>query len=244
MFDLTGQTALVTGGTRGIGRACAAALHERGARVAICGRSEETAKAAAAEIGEGVIGFGCDIGDSASVDKLIQAVIAAFGGLDILVNNGGITQDGLLMRMKNEHWDQVLQTNLNSVFYTCRAAAKTMLKARYGRIINMSSVVGVHGQAGQSNYAAAKAGMIGFSKSYAQEVGSRNITVNVIAPGYIATDMTADLGESTQTAILERVPAKRVGTAEDIAAAVVYLASREAAYVTGAVLAVDGGLGM
>ncbi|MBI2426018.1 MAG: 3-oxoacyl-[acyl-carrier-protein] reductase [Candidatus Hydrogenedentes bacterium] len=244
MFDLTGQSALVTGGTRGIGKACAHALHAAGARVALCGRNEDSARAVAAEIGEGALGFGCDIGDSAAVDQLLKSVTEAFGGLDILVNNAGITRDGLLMRMKNEHWDDVLRTNLNSAFYTCRAAAKAMLKNRYGRIINMSSVVGIHGQGGQANYAAAKAGLIGFSKAYAQEVASRNITVNVIAPGYIATDMTADLGEAATSAVLERVPLKRVGTPEDIASAVVFLASKESAYITGAVLSVDGGLGM
>ncbi|MBX3176752.1 MAG: 3-oxoacyl-[acyl-carrier-protein] reductase [Candidatus Hydrogenedentes bacterium] len=235
---------LVTGGTRGIGRACAARFAELGARVAICGRSQEAADKAAAELGPNVKGYACDIASAASVDALVDRVTEDLGTIQVLVNNAGITRDGLLMRMKDDQWNEVIQTNLNGAFYACRAAAKSMLKARYGRIINISSVVGLRGQAGQTNYAAAKAGMIGFTKAYAQEVASRNITVNVVAPGYIATDMTAELGEKATAAITEQIPMKRVGTPEDIAFAVAFLAAPEAGYITGTTLSVDGGIGM
>lgn len=244
MSDLKDAVVLITGGTRGIGRACAELFASLGAKVAICGRGKEAAEKAAAEIGPNVKGYACDIGSAASVDALIDQVTEDLGTIQVLVNNAGITRDGLLMRMKDEQWAEVLQTNLTGAFYTCRAAAKTMLKARYGRIINVGSVVGLRGQAGQSNYAAAKAGIIGFTKAYAQEVASRNITVNVIAPGYIATDMTAELGEKATAAIVDHIPMKRVGQPEDIAHAVVFLASPQAGYITGATLSVDGGIGM
>ena len=244
MSDLKDAIVLVTGGTRGIGRACAEHFAALGARVAICGRSQESAARAAAEIGPNVTGYACDIASAESVDALVEQVSADLGTIQVLVNNAGITRDGLLMRMKNEQWDEVIQTNLTGAFYTCRAAAKSMLKARYGRIINISSVVGLRGQAGQSNYAAAKAGLIGFTKAYAQEVASRNITVNVVAPGYIATDMTAELGEKATEAIVGHIPMKRVGAPEDIAAAVAFLASPGAGYITGTTLSVDGGIGM
>jgi 3-oxoacyl-[acyl-carrier protein] reductase len=244
MSDLKDAVVLITGGTRGIGRACAELFASLGAKVAICGRGKEAAEKAAAEIGANVKGYGCDISSPASVDALIDQVTEDLGTIQVLVNNAGITRDGLLMRMKDEQWAEVLQTNLTGAFYTCRAAAKTMLKARYGRIINVGSVVGLRGQAGQSNYAAAKAGIIGFTKAYAQEVASRNITVNVIAPGYIATDMTAELGEKATAAIVDHIPMKRVGQPEDIAHAVVFLASPQAGYITGATLSVDGGIGM
>jgi 3-oxoacyl-[acyl-carrier protein] reductase len=244
MSDLKDAVVLITGGTRGIGRACAELFASLGAKVAICGRGKEAAEKAAAEIGPNVKGYACDIGSAASVDALIDQVTEDLGTIQVLVNNAGITRDGLLMRMKDEQWAEVLQTNLTGAFYTCRAAAKSMLKARYGRIINVGSVVGLRGQAGQSNYAAAKAGIIGFTKAYAQEVASRNITVNVIAPGYIATDMTAELGEKATAAIVDHIPMKRVGQPEDIAHAVVFLASPQAGYITGATLSVDGGIGM
>jgi 3-oxoacyl-[acyl-carrier protein] reductase len=248
MQEFQDQVVLVTGGTRGIGRACAAAFAQRGANVAICGRDADKAKAAAADIAketDGTVhGYGCDIGDPQSVDALIKAVTEQQGPIRILVNNAGITKDGLIMRMKDDDWRAVFQTNLDGAFYTCRAIVRDMMKQRRGRIINLSSIVGLHGQAGQSNYAAAKAGIIGFSKSLAQELAPRNITVNVVAPGFITTDMTAGLTESQAQAITDRVPAKRPGTPEEIAHAVVYLASDGAAYVTGHVLCVDGGLGM
>ena len=238
------KVVLVTGGTRGIGQACAALFAREGAKVAICGRDAATATAAAGAMEGDVHGYGCDIGDVESVKSLIDGVIAELGTIEILVNNAGITRDGLLMRMKDTDWDDVLRTNLNSAFYTCRAAARSMLKNRYGRIINLTSVVGMHGQGGQTNYAAAKAGIIGFTKSYAQEVGSRNITVNAVAPGFIGTDMTADLGEKALETVLDRVPLKRAGTVEDVAEGVAFLASDAAAYITGEVLCIDGGLGM
>jgi 3-oxoacyl-[acyl-carrier protein] reductase len=244
MSDLKDAIVLITGGTRGIGRACAEHFAALGAKVALCGRSQEAADKAASDIGPNAKGYACDISSAESVDALIEAVTSDLGTIQVLVNNAGITRDGLLMRMKDEQWDEVLQTNLTGAFYTCRAAAKSMLKARYGRIINISSVVGLRGQAGQTNYAAAKAGLIGFTKAYAQEVASRNITVNVVAPGYIATDMTAELGEKTTAAIVEQIPMKRVGAAEDIAHAVAFLASPGAGYITGTTLSVDGGIGM
>lgn len=248
MSEFSGKTVLITGGTRGIGRACAVTFAREGARVAICGRSDETAQKAAQEIaaetkGE-VRGFGCDIADASAVDAMVKAVIEALGPVYVLINNAGITRDGLLMRMKSEDWSAVVDTNLTGAFNCCRAVTRDMIKQRAGRIINVSSIIGLRGQGGQTNYAAAKAGLIGFTKALAQEVASRNITVNVIAPGYIDTDMTAVFTEEIRKELIEKIPLKRVGTSGDIAAAARFLASDGAAYITGAVLQVDGGLAM
>ena len=248
MSEFTDKVVLVTGGTRGIGRACAEAFANAGAKVAICGRSQDSAQTAAAELSEStggsVTGYGCDIASSEAVDAMMKSIADDLGPITILVNNAGITKDGLIMRMKDDAWSEVFQTNLDGAFYTCRAACRGMMKERFGRIINLSSIVGMRGQAGQTNYSAAKAGIIGFSKALAQELASRNITVNVIAPGYIETDMTAELGEDALAKIVDQVPAKRSGKPEDIANAALFLASENTGYITGHVLAVDGGLGM
>lgn len=247
MSRFEGRVALVTGGTRGIGRACVERLAAEGARVAFCGRGAATVEGVAEELaglGLAARGYVADVSDVASVTALVEAVSKDLGPIGILVNNAGITRDGLLMRMKDSDWDDVLQTNLSSMFYLCRAAARGMLKERYGRIVNLTSIVGIHGQGGQTNYSAAKAGIIGFTKAYAQEVGSRNITVNAVAPGLVDTDMTRGLGEDSLKQIVDRVPLKRAATPNDVAAAVAFLASEEAAYITGHVLSVDGGLGM
>ena len=244
MFDLTGKVALVTGATGGIGAACAKALHARGATVALSGTREAVLEALKAELGERAEVFVANLSDRASVDGLIPAVEAKLGKLDVLVNNAGITRDNLFMRMKDEEWDQVLEVNLGSTFRLARAAVKGMMKRRHGRIVSITSVVGVTGNPGQGNYAAAKAGMIGMSKSLAQEVASRNITVNCVAPGFIATPMTDALNDKQKEGILGAVPAGRLGTPEEIAAAVVFLASDEASYVTGQTLHVNGGMAM
>lgn len=238
------KVVLITGGTRGIGRACAERFASEGASVAICGRDAANAQAVAAEIGPKVHGYGCDVADSASVTALVEAVTAAQGTIYVLVNNAGITRDGLLMRMKDADWNDVIAANLSGAFHLCRATARTMLGARAGRIINLTSVVGIHGQGGQSNYAAAKAGLIGFTKAYAQEVAPRGITVNAVAPGLIETDMTAGLTDKQRELALDRIPLKRTGTAADVAGVVAFLASDDAAYITGEVISVDGGLGM
>jgi 3-oxoacyl-[acyl-carrier protein] reductase len=248
MSGLSEKVVLITGGTRGIGRACAEAFARTGAKVAICGRDAARAEAEAAalanETGATVRGFGCDMSQPDAVESLVKSVGETLGPIAILVNNAGVTHDGLLMRMKDEDWHAVFRTNLDGAFYASRAAVRDMVKQRFGRIVNISSIVGLRGQAGQSNYAAAKAGIVGFSKSLAQELASRNITVNVVAPGYIETDMTSGFTETQQKAITERIPAKRSGKPEEVAAAVLFLASDAAAYVTGHVLCVDGGLGM
>lgn len=248
MGRFEGKVALVTGGTRGIGRACAAALAKEGANVAICGRNEPAARTAAeelkAETGGHVLGYGCDIADGGAVDAMVSSVTDTLGPISVLVNNAAVTRDGLLMRMKDDDWHSVLQTDLTGPFYCTRAVIRGMVKQRYGRIVTISSIVGLRGQAGQSNYAAAKAGLVGFTKAVAQELASRNITANVVAPGYVKTDMTAALSGDIEKKFLERIPAARPGSPEDVAAAVLFLASEEAGYITGHVLNVDGGLGM
>lgn len=244
MFDLSGKTALVTGASGGIGGAIARALHAQGASVAISGTRAETLETLATELGSRVHILPCDLADSAQVEKLVPAAEAALGTLDILVNNAGLTRDNLFMRLKDEDWDLVLAVNLTAAFRLNRAVVKGMLKRKFGRIISITSIVGVTGNAGQGNYAASKAGMIGMSKSLAMEVAGRNVTVNCVAPGFIETPMTDALNEKQKAAILANVPAARLGSGEDVAAAVVYLASAEAAYVTGQTLHVNGGMAM
>lgn len=246
-IDLTGKVALVTGSTRGIGRAIAAELIACGAKVAIVGRDLAKAEAVAKELGEAgaeARGFACDISVPADVTMLIQTVEEAFGSLDILVNNAGITKDNLMLRMKDEDWDAVLDTNLRSAFVAIRAAQRGMMKRRWGRIINIASVVGIIGNKGQANYAASKAGLIGLSKSVAKELASRNILCNVVAPGFIKTDMTDAMNEEAVAALSAQIPLARFGTPEDIAGLVAFLSSDRSAYITGQVFAVDGGMVM
>lgn len=245
MFDLTGKTALVTGASGGIGGAIAKALHAQGAHVVLSGTREDALKALAAELGGNTSIVTANLADPASVDGLIAAAEAAAGkDLDILVANAGVTRDGLLMRMKDDDWEQVIKVNLESYFRLSRAAMRGMMKRRHGRIIGITSVVGVMGNPGQANYAASKAGMIGFSKALAQEVASRGITVNCVAPGFIESPMTDALNEAQKTAILGTIPQGRLGSGADVAAAVVYLASDAGAYVTGQTLHVNGGMAM
>jgi 3-oxoacyl-[acyl-carrier protein] reductase len=245
MFDLKGKTALVTGASGGIGGAIAGALHAQGARVVLSGTRMEALESLRAALGDRASVAPCDLGDKASVDELVKkAESAASAPIDILVNNAGITRDNLFMRMKDEEWDQVIAVNLTAAFRLSRAVLRGMMKKRWGRIISITSVVGVTGNPGQGNYAAAKAGLIGMTKALAAEVASRNITVNTVAPGFIATAMTDALTEEQKTALLTRVPAGRLGDPRDVAAAVTYLASDEAAYVTGHTLHVNGGMAM
>jgi 3-oxoacyl-[acyl-carrier protein] reductase len=244
MFDLTGKTALVTGASGGIGEAVARALHAQGATVVLHGTRAEKLEALQKEFGARAFALAVDLSDRDAVAGLVDAASALAGPISILVNNAGITRDGLLMRMKDDDWDSVLEVNMTASMSLCRAAMRGMMKARTGRIISISSVVGVTGNAGQTNYAASKAGMIGFSKSLAAEVASRGLTVNVVAPGFIETPMTDVLDESQKSALLTRVPAGRLGHADEIAATVAFLASDEAAYITGATLHVNGGMAM
>jgi 3-oxoacyl-[acyl-carrier protein] reductase len=245
MFDLTGKTALVTGATGGLGQAIAKALHAQGAAVVLSGTREAVLQELAAELGANAFIAAANLSDPAEVDGLIaKAEVAAGSPLDIIVANAGITRDGLLMRMKDEDFETVIKVNLEAYFRLSRAAMKGMMKRRHGRIIGITSVVGVTGNPGQTNYAASKAGMIGFSKALAQEVASRNITVNCVAPGFIASPMTDVLNEAQTQATLAKIPAGKLGEGADIAAACVYLASNEANYVTGQTLHVNGGMAM
>lgn len=244
MFDLTGKSALVTGASGGIGGEIAKALHAAGANVGLSGTRVEPLEALASELGERAFVLPCNLGDADAVKELPKQAIDAMGGLDILVNNAGITKDQIFMRMSDEEWQQVIDVNLTSAMRLCRAVMRPMMKARWGRIINISSVVGATGNAGQVNYAASKAGMVGMTKSIAYEVASRGITANAVAPGFIATAMTDKLNDDQKEAINKQIPASRMGAPEEIAAAVLYLASDEAGYVTGSTLHVNGGMAM
>jgi 3-oxoacyl-[acyl-carrier protein] reductase len=244
MFDLTGRTALVTGASGGIGKDIARGLHQAGATVALSGTRREALDVLASELGERVHVLPCNLSDKVQTENLVPAAEVAMGGLDILVNNAGITRDNLFMRLKDEDWDEVMNVNLTSAFRLSRAVLRGMMRRRHGRIVNITSVVGVTGNPGQGNYAAAKAGMIGMSKSLAAEVASRGITVNCIAPGFIESPMTDALNEAQRTRILGAVPAGRLGAGAEIAAAAVFLASAGGAYITGQTLHVNGGMAM
>jgi 3-oxoacyl-[acyl-carrier protein] reductase len=244
MFDLSGMTALVTGASGGIGSAIASALAGQGARVALSGTREEALKGVAGKLGGDHVVLPANLGDAAAVDALVPQAVEALGKLDILVNNAGVTRDNLAMRMKDEEWSDVIRINLEAAFRLSRAALRPMMRARFGRIVSITSVVGATGNPGQANYAASKAGLIGMSKSLAQEIASRGITVNCVAPGMIRSAMTDALNEEQKQAILSRIPAGNLGEGSDVAAAVVYLASREASYVTGQTLHVNGGMAM
>ncbi len=244
MFDLTGKSALITGASGGIGGAIATALHRAGATVVLSGTREGPLNDLATQLGSRAHVITCNLSDAASVEALPKAAAEAMGGVDILVNNAGVTRDNLFMRMSDEEWQSVIDVNLTSTFRLCRGVLRGMMKARWGRIVNISSVVGATGNPGQGNYAASKAGMVGMSKSLAAEVASRNITVNCVAPGFITTPMTDKLNDEQKGRILTQVPAGRMGEPAEIAAAVLYLASAEAGYVTGTVLHVNGGMAM
>ena len=244
MFDLSGKTALVTGATGGLGGAIANAMHAQGAHVVLSGTRAEALEAVKAELGERAFVLPCDLSDAAAVDGLFGAAESLAGEVHIVVSNAGVTRDGLLLRMKDADWEMVLRVNLEAYFRLSRAALKGMMRRRWGRIIGITSIVGVTGNPGQTNYAASKAGMIGFSKALAQEVASRNVTVNCVAPGFISSPMTDVLNDTQKQSILGRIPAGRLGVGEEIAAACVYLASEEAAYVTGQTLHVNGGMAM
>jgi 3-oxoacyl-[acyl-carrier protein] reductase len=243
-IDLTGKNALVTGSTRGIGRAIAEALSGSGARVAVVGRDLARAEEAAVAIGNNAKGFAADVSDTAAVAKLVGDVEGAFGSIDILVNNAGITRDNLVMRLKDEDWDAVLDANLRGAFAAIRAVSRGMMKKRSGRIVNVASIVGIIGNKGQANYAASKGGLIALTKSVAKELASRNILVNAVAPGFIETEMTAAMTPEARTALGQQIPLERLGTVADVASAVTFLVSDHASYITGQVFVVDGGMVM
>jgi len=243
-IDLKGKNALVTGSTRGIGRAIAETLAKAGARVAVVGRDLQKAQEAATAVGNGAQGFACEVTDTTAVAKLVADVEAAFGSIDILVNNAGITRDNLVMRLKDEDWDAVMNANLRGAFAAIRAASRGMMKKRSGRIINVSSIIGIIGNKGQANYAASKAGLIALTKSVAKELGSRNILVNAVAPGFIDTEMTAAMTPEARDALGKQIALERLGTPQDVAATVAFLASDLASYITGQVIVVDGGMVM
>jgi 3-oxoacyl-[acyl-carrier protein] reductase len=243
-IDLSGRVALVTGSTRGIGRSIAETLAECGARVAVVGRDAAKAQEVAGQVSESARGFACDVVDVASVNALVTAVEEAFGSLDILVNNAGLTRDNIMLRLKDDDWDAVIDANLRGAFAAIRAATRGMMKRRWGRIINISSVVGLVGNKGQSNYAASKAGLIGLTKAVAKEFASRNILANAIAPGFIETDMTNAMTAEARASLIGAIPLERLGSPKDIASMVAFLASEHASYITGQVLVVDGGMVM
>ena len=248
MMNFSGKTAVVTGGSRGLGRAVCLEVSAGGANVVLCYAGNEAAAnetvAACEALGARAVAVRCDVADSAQVKTLMDTALQTFGRIDILVNNAGITRDGLLMMMKEDDFDAVIDTNLKGAFLCMKAVARQMMKQRYGRIVNLSSVVGLRGNAGQVNYAASKAGIIGMTKSLAKELASRGVTVNAVAPGFMETDMTAAMPEAAKTATLAAIPMGRMGAAEDVAKTVAFLASEEAGYITGQVIAVDGGMSM
>jgi 3-oxoacyl-[acyl-carrier protein] reductase len=243
-IDLSGRSAIVTGSTRGIGRAIAQTLASAGARVAVVGRDQERCDAAARELGGEAQGFACDLSDAAAAAGLVDRVAAAFGGVDILVNNAGLTRDNIMLRMSDAEWDDVLNANLKAAFITTRSATRLMMRKKWGRVINIASVVGIVGNKGQTNYAASKAGLIGLTKTVAKEFASRNVLANVVAPGFIETDMTAAMTPEARSGLSALIPLARLGTAADVAGMVAFLASDHAAYITGQVFVVDGGMVM